>query len=1229
MVRRFLQTLLRPIVQIQENEILTTLLMFLYSFLAMAAYNAIKPVTRSKFIDGLGADNLPYVQFVAGFVIAAIMVGYSWLMIRLPRRWSLPITQTGIVTILIAFWFLFRTNQLWIPVAFYLLGLILGLLLISQFWTLANVVYEPRQAKRLFGFIGAGSSLGGILGSFLAANYAKRIGTNNLLFFSVAFMALCVLLVILIIRREKVGENIALEVRVEKGVSARRAIELLGKSKHLRLIALVISFAAIGAAIIEQQVNMAVEAAKGRNATDAITAFLGTIQLYTSTIGFLIQVLLTSRIHRYLGIGFALMLLPMCLGTTGIVILFNAALWAPSLARVLDQSLRYTVDKTTREILYMPLPSDIKFEAKPFVDVTVDRLAKAMGALLSLVLIKPWGFHLTWQQLSCASVTITLIWLFVALRAKRGYRNAFRQSIQDRNIKPAEVQVGIADLQTIGTLTQELASPDERRVLYAIDILESLDMRNMITPLLLYHESPAVKVRALSLLGNTLAKESSRWLPAIERMMADENPEVRAAAVGALANIRDEHATALVRPYLHDRNSRIAVTAAMVLSDSTHEEDVVAAEKVLQELLSDTGESAVQARREFAVTLRHVPNPHFRRLLIPLLSDSNLEVAAEAMQTVRQLGTADFIFVPTLISLLRNQRLKSHARTMLVSYGETILGILGHFLRDPDEDIWVRRHIPGTVALIPCQKAMNILTEALEESDGFLRFRILAAIEKLHRSNPELTYSRDAIESWALKEGTRFMEYRAVYRHLFEQEKLPKDSLLACALREKTARIKDRVYRLLGLIYPWKDIEAARWAIRHGESRSRSAALEYLDNVLTGALRKRLMPVLEESAAGAEARGPAHKLEETLRGLIHDPDPVLSSAAMLFAWQIKLENLNTELEQVLATRDVRDWCAFEAASWVSAAFRLQESKRRALWMEPLPTVEIADRLRRLPLFASLSVDGLFRITGTGSQERHESGRLLYQAGATPETIHILLDGRVSCRSLPGAVREIEAPVALAFQEVLETRPSGETARTADAAICLDLSSEEFRALLADDTELVQGLFRTLCGTDGDQSSNLVFKGRWEEGGGSSPQAELRPIEKILILKNIPVFSDVSAEEMLGLASIAAEVPLVTGAVLFEESSPPALYAVIMGEISLESTAGKPALIAKANDAVGVQQTLAGINLGRSGRAISNGKALRIEREDLFDLIAQRPDLLRQLFSALFRARSAKMAAASA
>ena len=156
----------------------------------------------------------------------------------------------------------------------------------------------------------------------------------------------------------------------------------------------------IGAAIIEQQLNMATAASKGAGNTDTITSFLGAVQLYTSVIGFVIQVWLTSKIQRYLGIGFALMILPFSLGVTGTLMLLNGVLWAPALARVMDTSLRYTVDKTTREILFLPLPDAVKQRAKPFIDVTVDRFSKGIGALIVLVLNKTWGFHLSWQQLS-------------------------------------------------------------------------------------------------------------------------------------------------------------------------------------------------------------------------------------------------------------------------------------------------------------------------------------------------------------------------------------------------------------------------------------------------------------------------------------------------------------------------------------------------------------------------------------------------------------------------------------------------------------------------------------------------------------------------------------------------------------------------------------------------------------------------------------------------------------
>ena len=150
------------------------LLMFAYSFLAMTAYNIIQPLTRSKLISSLGAVNVPWVIFGSGLLIGVLMLGYTRLVSLLPRRWALPITQAGMAVAMIGFWVLFQTGGEWVSVAFYVWGLLLGILLISQFWTLANGIYDPRQAKRLFGFVGGGVMLGGMTGAGLTARSSKR-----------------------------------------------------------------------------------------------------------------------------------------------------------------------------------------------------------------------------------------------------------------------------------------------------------------------------------------------------------------------------------------------------------------------------------------------------------------------------------------------------------------------------------------------------------------------------------------------------------------------------------------------------------------------------------------------------------------------------------------------------------------------------------------------------------------------------------------------------------------------------------------------------------------------------------------------------------------------------------------------------------------------------------------------------------------------------------------------
>jgi ATP:ADP antiporter, AAA family len=1218
-----LQRILSPLVELRKEESVTALLMFSYSFLAMTAYNTIKPLTRSKFISDLGADNLPYVLLAAGFIIGILMAGYAWLMARLPRRWALPITQLGMAALLLAFWFLFSQQASWVSVLFYVAGLILGVLLISQFWTLANLVYDPRQAKRLFGFIGGGAPLGGVAGNALAS-MAPTIGSTNLLLPSAALMALCAFIVSLIIGRESVQPDSALAGKEKKGVSIAEAFQLLRSSKHLQIIALVISFASIGAAIIEQQLNMAAAASKGAGATDNITAFLATVGLWMSTIGFVIQVWLTSKIHRYLGIGFALMVLPVSLGSTGLVMLLNGALWAPALARILDQSLRYTVDKTTREILFLPLPGDIKLKAKSFVDVTVDRGAKAAGALLLLLLVKPWGLNLNWQQLSFASLIMTGLWIAMAIRARRGYLQAFRNSLATRDVHPGDLRLNVADLTTIETLVQELAHPDPKRVVYAIDVLESLDKRNLVTPLLLYHEAPIVRRRALAALADVRTDIAHQWAPHIRRMLADPDSGVRAAAIGALATVSREDAATLARPLLADGDPRIRATAAVALAGSTAAADLDQAEAALVDLIGDTRDATRAARRDVAVAIRQLTDPRFKRLLIPLLYDPAPDVADEAMESVHAAGTTDFVFVPTLVSLLRNRRLKGPARSALVAYGEPIVDSLAFFLTDAEEDIWVRRHIPGTLGQIPSQKTVDILVAALAEKDGFIRYKVGSALERLRRDHPEYTFAHEPIDALAVQEARRYLNFLTLHSNLFGPKKLSDDSLLSQGLLQQMARLRNRIFKLLTLVYPPGDIDAARWTLDHGEGRSKASASEYLDNLLSGQVRKFVMPVVEDMPRDERVRRAnvilktrPRDIEETLLQLINDDDPVTAAAAIDVVREQKVWSLAGDVEHVLAHRDVKDWYVFEAASWTLAEQRMPAERRRELWLEPLPAAELAGRLRRLPLFASVSVDELFRMASASRQVRHENGTVLLQEGSVPTTIHILLDGRVTVSGQGAAPSTVDAPAPLGFVEAMSGLPMPETVRTSGTAVTLALTVEELRTLLADNTDLVSGLFATLAGRV-QEPDRPVHSTRAASELAQLATGGLTPIDRVFALQYVFLFARVSAEEMQYLARVALPVEMKAGTTLFAESAPPALWLLMTGDVLLESSTGQPSAAAHGGDIIGSVNTMAGHSLGRSAKVTKGGLALKIDRDDLFDVLGERAELLRQMFAGMFK-----------
>ena len=1186
----------------RSGERTVAFLMFAYSFLAMTSHNILKPVTKSKFIDQLGSDNLPYVLLASSVLIGMLMHFYASAARRVPRKYVIPITQAILVALLVLFWALLRNGAVWVTVALYFFGQILGILLLSQFWTLANDVYDARQAKRLFGLIGGGACLGGAVGAAITATRVEAIGSNNLLLVSAITLSICVVLVLKIVRLPH-ADHPAEELD-ERGVGGREAFRLLAQSRHLRVLAGVVAFAAIGAAVVDQQLSMAAEGTGADG--DAIAKLLAQVTIYLSLAGFLVQIGLTSRIHRSFGIAVALLLLPIGLGTSATLILLTGQLWAVAGARVLDTTLRYSLDKTTREVLFIPLPADLRFRAKPFIDVTMDRFGKAAAAAIILVLIHPRALGLDWRQLSYASLIVMAGWIAMALVAWREYIRAFRASVVSQGISPTSIRADVADTTTIETLVEELSSPDERSVIYAIDLLEALDKRNLVTPLLLQSESPRVRARSLRVMAAVGSSIAERWIPTIERMVQDEDVEVRAAALHALAKFSHEDAAVLLRRHLDDIEPRVAVTAAIALANSGRAEDVDAAEMAFLRIINDSRETNSGARGEAAKALGHIAHPRFRPLVVPLLNDSDISVVRKAIKSARALGASDGLFVPALLSLLGHRSLKAQAREALVGYGETIVPLLAYSLGDKQEQLWIRRHIPATLALIGTPASMDALVEALNEDDGFLRYKAITAIEKLRRENPSISCPRQTLETVVVRETSRYYNGLTLQHNLMRHVLDADDSLLGKALEDKLRRSVDRVYRLLGLLYHVDDVAAARFTIEQGERRRRAAAVEYLDNLLGGVVRRRVMPILDDTPLAEKVRyannvlrSRPRDLEDTLAQLVHDDDPVIAASAIHFGAQRQFDSLKEDFEYIATHRSPRDTFVREAALWAARGGTPSS--------EGLPVVALVDRIRTTPVFMALSIDELFRVAEVGLEIRHQAGREISRAGQPADEVFFLLEGALGARSDNEPEKELSAPAVANVEEVLQGIPLRNTIRAIEHTIGFRVPAPVFLTMVSDNILMAQGLFRLLLGESPYRLREGAIGTRLDGGSGSHS------------FRRDPLLSAATAAQLLALRASASDMPLTAGGVVFDIDSPPAVYQILDGDVRLESPDRPPILLPKGTT-FGVADTLAGTPSGWRAVAATNGRALRLDRDDLFGVMADHVDLMQSLFAEALRLR---------
>ncbi len=406
--------MLKAVAAVEPPEIRAVVLSMLYFLFLFGSYSVIKPV-RDAMGTVYGVAHLQ--ELFTATLIASLLFAplYSGLASRIRLSTFLPWVYGFVALTMLLFYALFVSGKYqdrWSAAAFYVWVSTFNMLIISVFWTFMTDTYSRHQAKRLFGLVAAGGTIGGIIGPGIATLLAKAIGNHNLLLISAAGFAITAVLVRLLgLEKQRLraagadGQPTTLDHRLQG--NPFDGFVLLLRSRYLLLLALFLLLMTWISTIVYFQLGELIT--RAFTSREARTQAYGVIDLAVNSIAVIIQLLGTGRIIGRFGVRFGLLLNPIVMVIAFLTIAFSPLLVILAGIQIVRRVAEYAVAKPTREMLFTVVDQESRYKAKNVIDTVVYRFGDFSSAWVSSFIL-PYGV----AGLAAFGVVTAVIWFRVA-----------------------------------------------------------------------------------------------------------------------------------------------------------------------------------------------------------------------------------------------------------------------------------------------------------------------------------------------------------------------------------------------------------------------------------------------------------------------------------------------------------------------------------------------------------------------------------------------------------------------------------------------------------------------------------------------------------------------------------------------------------------------------------------------------------------------------------------------
>jgi CRP-like cAMP-binding protein len=1059
---------LQKFFNIKSGEGIPVIILAAYYFCIMAASVTGRSVSSALFLSRItnGEVLLPLLLIPVAITAALTVAVYT----RLAKRVALVplLTITGVFFAITLVMLMPLLSQTWALIVFYIWMEVINNIIFFQFYIFAATIFDTRQAKRIFGVLPVGGALATILGGLALAPFTQAFGSPAVLIFAAAF----ILLSVATVWRARPYMKQAQTGKLSDPAEKQEPVKLDG---YLRTIIIVIAATILVATIADYQYKLIANHTFSNNDV-GLTAFFGQVSALLGLLQLFLRLFVVGKLLTRFGILAGLIILPIAVGINSIAVLLTPNLLTGALLRISDAAIRFTLNETSMELLWVPVSPQRKLAFRPFVSATIPSIMQSIAGLLSfLVVTVVSDFDTRVIIIGVMLLAIVGVWIPMTFRLRKGYVAELMSSIQQRQLALEDLDLDETDATTIATIDRSLNSPDEVEQAFTLGMIENRPLTPWAKTLTrLFHEgSFLIRQKIMDIAAtypDIITSEELHYLidgepkdltdeaiiaagkrnmteiiPALERHLADTTPEVRAAAAwGILTMGRGpiNRAQDTLRDMLEGPVAEENVIALRTLSTlPTSVSSAVVHESMLRDMLN---RQSTRARR---VVLEMVVNPGYWAKEKPADNETLVSIA----YNLRKPATA-----PVAENVLKNYPT------------EHVIEVLTTLLRDKGSPLPLKQGIIQALRNYPTRPVIDQLIKLLD-----LNNRILYA-EAVHTLL--LIARQEALPADVLAQiDDQTMDLARIVYTYYQLIDLigPDEPLMSEVISNDIQETLPALLKLSVMDVPDTQIESIIEQVKSPQSANIGNVLEIMENVLSKNERDVIIPLFELPVVGEIARmGQRYfghlpdNLDGEILGYIVSQDEWRSLVALDFVLRNHRQSVISQVNwnrvpDSPANRELVSRYLSQNGGGLREKIPQLRFPIFTRTDKMYSTLEKTIMLKSVVLFKNIDAREIFHIAQITDEEHLQADQALFHEGDSGDCLYIVVKGRLRIHKGNQELIIFQKGDALGEMALFDNLPRSASATALEETSVLKIQQDKFYELMASRMEIMQSIVKML------------------------------------------------------------------------------------------------------------------------------------------------------------------------